>query len=369
MLGNILLLFSLIAYVVLASLLLRPAPSGDYSVGYSFALLIYGPAFILITGLLAWNMNLNHCFDWLPASLLRYRNGVVLLGWLTFVVANFWALAHHSKWTEGEFPQFMRWLALSKVYVWLPVLMFVSAIYLLNTSAEATLAPFWAKTALKIGFCTSLLIGLGIFYGFAKASVQRRANMYEAAQKDKEDENGWAFNQSMNDINTYQEATVKNLLVYTHREQDERLRNAAVAKIKSYEHWENDLIQTLEHGEIAEVYWVFAFLDGSRVELSKDFTSPVQQGLGRLTPWLRASLEDPHSLQMGYINVEAICRVLDYYFKGKDQAAQFRPAVLTIQKVLSVNAPERRDKTNQKWFAETLEASREAVKNWLAANQ
>jgi hypothetical protein len=70
MIGNILIAIVFIFYGLLTYLMLNPKPGGDYGVGYSFGLLIYGAGFILFTGLLAWNMNLNQSFDWMPIHFL-----------------------------------------------------------------------------------------------------------------------------------------------------------------------------------------------------------------------------------------------------------------------------------------------------------
>ncbi len=366
MLGNILIVLTLFFYGFLANLLLRPTPGGDYGVGHAFAWMIYVAGFVISTGFLAWNMNLNNCFDWAPASLLVSRNWLVFFGWISFVMAVIWSLDYHSKWIEGEFPQFMRLFARSKVYFWLPALLFVPALYLLNAQRQAGFAPYWIKIPLLLCFSVSILIGLGIFYGFVKASVQQRITRFQSAEKE-DNKESWSFNKSMEEINNYREETIRSLLVYTHREKDKRIRDAAVAKMKSYENWEAELIDILEQGELHDVYWVYAYLDGNTIERPEDFIQPVKHSLERLAPGLQASLKDPYSLNMGYVNIEALCRVLDTHFK--DSAAIFRPDIVMLQKVLEINPPARNDKTNKKWFDETLTASRLTVKNWLESNK
>lgn len=364
MLGNLLIVATLICYGLLANLLLKPAPGGDYGVGYSFVWLIYMAGIILSTGLLVLNMKLNQCFDWTFASYSTYRNVLIFISWIAFNIAVVWSLDYNSRWIPGEFPEFMRWLSLSKVSIWLPVLMFVPALYLLNAQREAGLAPSWVKLSMTLGFCVSLLIGLGILYGFAKASVQRRAAIYEAAKQDSGE--SWAYTSAMKEIENYHDKSVQGLLVYTHREKDERLRKAAVAKIKTFADWESELTQALEKGKLDEVYWVFAFLDGNAVDHPENFIQPVKNSLDRLATELGNSLKDPNSLYIGYINLEAVCRVLDTQFKGN--AAQFKPGVLKLQKALEINAPARSDQSNKAWFEKALEDNRIAVSNWLGAH-
>ncbi|MFN0216498.1 MAG: hypothetical protein ACKVT2_19735 [Saprospiraceae bacterium] len=92
MTSNILIVFSLISYGLLANLLAKPMPGGDYGVGYSFVYLLYGAGFVISTGLLAWSMNVNHSFDWV----LHYRKIIVLVGWIAFVTMTFWTLEYHK---------------------------------------------------------------------------------------------------------------------------------------------------------------------------------------------------------------------------------------------------------------------------------
>jgi hypothetical protein len=263
----------------------------------------------------------------------------------------------------------MRWLALTKVYFWLPLLVFVPCLYLLNVERLPNFAPDWVKITILIGFITSVLIGFGIFYGFVKANVQHRIALAQAAKNelDPEGNNSWAFNSSMEYINNYKESTIQGLLMYTHREKEERLRQASLAKIKTYEDWESELVHILEQGELNEKYWVFAFLDGNQIEHPENFIQPIKQSIGLLAPALRESLKDPYSLTLGYINIEALCRVLETQFK--ESAPEFRQNMLSLQNALGVTPPDRNNKEHKPWFDETLSASRLSVNRWLESNK
>lgn len=364
--GNILIATIVIFYGSLVNLMAKPAPSGDYGVGYGFVWILLVSGFFISTGLLAWNLNQKHCFDWAPAFFLRYRNWLVFLGWIAFALATIWSLEYKSKWHEGEFPQFMHWFALSRAYLWLPLLILIPALYLLNTHRQVGFAPDWVKIPMQIGFIVSVLIGLGILYGFAKSSVQQQAALVQSTKNIYSPES-WSFNNSMEYINNYNEKMIQGLLIYTHREKDERLRNAAVAKIKLYEHWETELIQILQQGDLNDMYWVYAFLDGNKIEHPKDFILPINNSLTLLVSGVQESLNDPYRLNLGYINIEAMCRVLDTQFK--DSAAVFLPNILKLQKTLEITPPERKSKKDKQWFDASLSDSRIAVKNWLESNQ
>lgn len=361
MFGNILIALAIVFYALLANLTQKPMPGGDYGVGYAFAWMICIAGFGIFTGLSAWNMAYSQCFDWAPASFFLPRNGLVFLGCAAFIVTVVWSLEYRGKWVEGELPEFMRWLVVGKVQYWLPALTFIPALYLLNTQRQAGVAPIWVKLSVIASFIVCILIGLGLFYGFVKASVQRRA----AAAQSSSAEFG-SDQYYLEEIDNYTYPTIEGLLTYTHREKSKTLRDAAVAKIRTYADWETQLKNNLDRGEPHEVYWVFAFLDGNDVDHTEDFVQPVKKSIGRMIPQVKAILKDPNSLGLGYIHVETICRVLDTHFK--DSVAVFRPEMELLQKALQTHAPERIDKQNKAWFEELLQASRLAVKKWLETN-
>ena len=361
MFGNILIVLAIIFYAMLANLTQKPMPGGDYGVGYAFAWMVCIAGFGIFTGLSAWNMAYNQCFDWAPATFFLPRNGLVFLGTAAFIVAVVWSQEYRGKWIAGELPEFMRWLVVGKVQYWLPALTFITALYLLNAQRQAGVAPVWVKFSVIAAFSVSILIGLGLFYGYVKASVQRSA----AADQSSSVEFG-SDEYYLQEIQNYSYPTIEGLLTYTHREKSKTLRDAAVAKIKTYADWETQLLNKLDRGEPHEVYWVFAFLDGNDVEHPDQFVQPVKRSIGRMTPEVKAILKDPNSLSLGYIHLETICRVLDGHFK--DSAAVFRPEMERMQQALQTHAPERTDQQNKQWFEELLQASRVAVKKWLEAN-
>jgi hypothetical protein len=66
----------------------------------------------------------------------------------------------------------------------------------------------------------------------------------------------------------YNDTTITRLLSYAVMDKDrdkgenDEIRKAAVAKIKSYEHWETDLIRILEGKEIGDIFNAYGFLAG-----------------------------------------------------------------------------------------------------------
>lgn len=371
MLGNILIIITLIFYGCLFNLLLKPMPGGDYGVGYSFAYFIYVAGFIISSGLLAWNMNLNHCFDWIPASFLRYRNWLVFLGWLSFVVAIIWSLEYNSKKVENEFPQFMSWFTWSRIYIWLPLLMLIPALYLINVQRLAGFAPLWVKIPIQTGFSVSFLIALVILGTFGAFWVQGRIKMI-ASKSNWITERLSDYKAELEYINNYKEPTIEGLLKYV--DLDDQRENAAIAKIKSYKNWENDLIEILAKKDLEKIYvyedntrYVYAFLDGNKIEHPEKFIQSILSSLKVLNIRVRKSLDDPYDLELGLTDIEVVCRVLETQFK--DRATEFRPSLLKLQQALEMVPPERKNKDHIKSYNKEVKKYRLAVKNWLESNK
>ncbi|MEZ4852381.1 MAG: hypothetical protein R3B93_28115 [Bacteroidia bacterium] len=372
MLRNILIVLAIIAYCLLANLLLHSKPGGDARVGYYYAFLVYGAAFVISTGFLAWSMNVNHCFDWLPTSFLRYRNWVVFVGWLAFVMTTFWSLEYHTKWIEGEFPQFMRWLALSKVYFWVPLLVFGTCLYLINGQRGTDFPPTWLKGAFTVSFSVSLLIGLVVFGKFGMLWIQKRIDVFQVKSAWKAGQQA-DYQKALDYINNYQDSTIAGLLKYVESGNDEQLRNNALAKIKTYPKNEEDLIAILTQKDLEKVYiyddntyYVYAYLDGNKVEHPEKFIQPIIYSLNVLSIRAEKDINDPFSRELGLLNIETVCRVLETQFKA--YAKEFKPSMLKLQKALTTEAPERKYEPVRKRYVKTLNKFRSAVNNWLAAN-
>ena len=323
--------------------------------------------------LLAWNMNVNHCFDWTSAPFLRYRNWLVFLGWICFVVAIIWSLEYQAKKVENELPQFLNWFTWSKVYIWLPLLMLFSCLYLVNAQRLTGIAPFWAKISIQTGLSVSFLITLGIFWAFGKFWVQHRVQMLQRGnvlQTERQSDH----NASLEYINNYKEPTISGLLKFADPENDKQQRDAAIAKIKSFENWENDLIEILGQKDLDKVYvyedntrYVYAFLENNKIEHPEKFIQPLLSSLQVLTGRVRKSLNDPYDLELGLTNMEVVCRVLDAQFKNS--TAELRPNMLVLQKALEISPPDRKNKAHLKAYNKEVQRYRLAVDNWLESNK
>jgi len=372
MLGNILIFFVLIFYGFLANLMLRPKPGGDYGVGYSFGIMIYSAGFIITTGLLTWIMSLNYCFDWISGSFLPYRNWLVFLGWVSFVMSILWSLEYSHKKVDTVIPSFMNWFTWSRIYFWLPILIIIPSFYLLNTQEKSDFSALWPKIMLQAGFSFSVLISLVLLGVFMIAKANRQVKKIEARMAHLS-EGLSAYNASFDYINNYNEATIDGLLKYVHPESESKRRNAAIAKIISFPNWENDLIRILTKENLHQIYvyddntyYVYTFLDVHKVEHPELFIQPIIYSLNVMAKRIKASLNDPYNLEISRSDIELVCRVLEAQFKMA--AKEFRPSILKLKAILEIDPPERMNKQHIKSYNRHVKAYREAVKNWLESN-
>ncbi len=281
MIGNIFLALTLLCYGLLASVLLKTKPGGDYAVGYSYALLFGGAAFAVTSGLLAWNMNLNHCFDWATPLFLRYRNWLVFLGWVSFVIAIMVSLDLGGKKVESGMPFFMQLLSWSRIYILIPLLVLIPSFYLLNVARPEGIAPSWVKICMQTGMAISFVIALVVFGAFVRLWLKDGVNMLLARSSWLSERNS-EYKAALEYINNFQEPSIEGLLKFTHPRGDKQLRTLATAKIKSYGNWEDDLIAILTKKDLERVYvyedntrFVYGFMDLNLLDHPEKFIQPI----------------------------------------------------------------------------------------------
>ena len=113
--------------------------------------------------------------------------------------------------------------------------------------------------------------------------------------------------------------------------------------------------------------YVYAFLDGNKVEHPDKFIEPIKYSLKVFAIRAENDLDDPYNRELWSLNLESFCRALDTQFKN--YAKEFKPGMLKLQEVLAVEYPERKSEKHVKSYNKTVKAYRLAVKNWLEANQ
>ncbi|MBK8644566.1 MAG: hypothetical protein IPN15_20885 [Saprospiraceae bacterium] len=361
MFGNLLLGLTSTTYLALIIFNLQKVnATGERLMGYAFIGFVIMAAYAVSSLLLTIFITSKGGFNWLSDTKTLRNIGVGILwsGMVAGVV--YCAMARMEFRSSAHLSGMWNLLSLPVYFgsLWLPLLMLVPYAIILNPEWQSTLSPFFYKAPLL----------LGCFLGFGLVLIPKIVRTAKTVRHtESADSSQWAFNASMQEINKYQDPSIKGLLSHTHRNNDERIRSAAVSKIKSYENWEGELMEMLNHSELSDVYWGYAFLDGNKIDHPADFIQPLKKSLPLMADGLQKSLSDPNSLYIGYIQIETVCRVLETQFK--DSFALFLPDMLRLQEILNKTPPERTSKQDKQYFDESLNSYRLAVKNWLDSHQ
>ena len=336
MLGNLLFVLIGLFFIGLLFATASPLPSGDRGMGAALMLVFYAGGFLVLTGLLAWKLNRNNVFDWIDLPDAQ-RSGLVFIGWLAFATATVAAGLFKVEWHAGEFPQFLRWLSQAQAIFWLPLLALVPAFILLNFEREAGFAPDLVKIPLMTGFILSTLMGLGLLFGWFRASVQQQtANIEYGKNRDDEQHQknlAWIAGQQPTD-------PILNILSLTGRFHDSEVRDSAVAKVKSHPDWEAELIRLL-----SETEWesqVYQFIDGNQVDHPELFVEPINRSIRRIAGQIKADIKGSNNLQdgqFGHLSIDRLFRAIDEQFSLP--GADYRPAVRELRKALDTPKPER----------------------------
>lgn len=361
MFGNLLLGLTSTTYLALIIFNLQKVnATGERLMGYAFIGFVIMAAYAVSGLLLTIFITSKGGFNWLSDTKTLRNIGVGILwsGMVAGVV--YCAMARMEFRSSAHLSGMWNLLSLPVYFgsLWLPLLMLVPYAIILNPEWQSTLSPFFYKAPLL----------LGCFLGFGLVLIPKIVRTAKTVRHtESADSSQWAFNASMQEINKYQDPSIKGLLSHTHRNNDERIRSAAVSKIKSYENWEGELMEMLNHPELSDVYWGYAFLDGNKIDHPADFIQPLKKSLPLMADGLQKSLSDPNSLYIGYIQIETVCRVLETQFK--DSSDLFLPDMLRLQEILIKTPPERTSKQDKQYFDESLNSYRLAVKNWLDSHQ
>ncbi len=311
--GNLLLFVVAIFLSGLLYYTASPMPSGDRGVGYSFMLLIFGGGFLVVSGLLTWNLAATHRLDWLPA-LGGFRGWLVFFGWLAFFATVLFGSMFKTEWHQGELPEFLRWLAMARVASWLPVLMLGSAFWLLNfgEGGEAS-PPMFVKVSMKIGFVVCCVMAFGLLLGML----------------------GIRFGSSEKPPQP-----LDSILRLTAAVQDSEVRRQAIADLKSRGNWENELWYRLKSKEQhSDVYF---FLDGNRVPNPAIFVEPIKEDLRSMASEIRKRIGLGEWMEGWYFesyHIEECLRAIDLQFSDVE-GGDFREAVRELRAALGTPQPE-----------------------------
>ena len=330
----------------------KPSLRGEYAMGYGLGLAFGGLAFTLSSLILTFIVGRKNGFDWVSSQSFS-RNLLVAIGWLCVAAATFACAAFKWEWHEGEFPQFLRWLAKSNGQTWIPLLMLVPYYFLLNIEMRASVSPNMYKIPLILAFALSSIMVLGLLFGWLRATAQQQAT--RAEQRSEDDKRLHDEHLSFIAEQKPTDAMV-NLMPLSGRFHDEDVRSAAVAKVKEKPDWEDKLLELLDNEHYhTEVY---SFIDGNKVEHPEKFLEPLNRSILRLANEIHNRIKHTNNLQdwhFEHFGIERLFRALEEQFLNKGM--DFRPAVLKLQKALQTTPPER--------FKDVRFTVTPVVDNWL----
>lgn len=336
MLGNILFILVAITLIGLISITASPMPGGDRGVGAAFFLFLVGISFLIATGLLTWYLGWNNYFDWIGLPGIQ-RNGIIFIGWIAFAFATLASAFFKVEWHAGEFPQFLRWLSQAQAAIWLPLLMLVPALILMNSDRTAANVSEYVKIPMMTAYILSILMAFGLLFGWYRAqSQQQAANIeYERTQNDEQHEKNlaWIAEQKPTD-------PILNILSFTGRFHDKDVKDSALAKVKSHPDWEAELIRLLSETEFdTEVY---QFIDGNKVDHPELFVEPIKHSIRRVAGEIRDRIKDANDLQnwhFEHFSLDRLFRAIDEQFSLP--GADYRAEVQELRNALDTPKPER----------------------------
>lgn len=347
MFGNIILGLTFLTYLVLLFVSFNNGkPTGHYDFMFGFFILV---VYAVLSLILTVTLTAKGDFNWMSNSTLWRNVGVGVL-WLGMMAGVVICSITKMEVRFGDQLQGITRLFFLLIYYggfWLPLLMLLSYMSILNPEGRFAISPNIVK----------MLLFLGCAIGFVTLATQKKIRTPIRAQTPNYD-----FNITVSKI--YKDQSLINALYYI-GDKDKRLHDASMNKIKQQKNYEDEFQKIFEKKLMNSIAGIYRFWDEYKVEHPEQFVSLINNNFPQITSELEEAIVNPY--EAGFpINVERLCRVLDKQFKNSPGV--FRPNMLKIQEVLAVT-PAKRERGDTQDFVETLNTYRIAVKNWLDKNQ
>lgn len=268
--GNIILgIAAFILFTLVNSFYSKPMPGGDAGVGYAWGIIMLNLGFVITMGIVALIIGWKGGFEWV-SSTKSTRTLYVTVSVLAALL--FAGLSGLFKGESGHLPAPVS-LLVSIAYLLVPVLMIVVSAILLNDDLRANVPLFVYKWA-SVFIAVLSLIGLSSFLMVQMASsVKNQAAMMKSRMNDM-DENDLRILGEIDSCDVIN--SMGSILVFTGDNQPDKIRLAAVAKIKTNPDWEKTLLGYFETDWAPEV---FQFLASNDVDNPSLFEEPVQKGI------------------------------------------------------------------------------------------
>lgn len=356
MFGNVLLGLTTLSYLALCIFVLqRINTSGESIAGWGVLAFGLTAIYAVLSLVLTISVASIGGFEWLSAD-ARVKNVGIAVLWIGLVVGVSYCTLR-MEWQLEPAKGMLRWLMTPLYFgtIWLPLLMLLPYAILLNPTWREALSPNLYKIPLIAG------ASLGFLIAMAPTIIVK---MQYSANYKYQSEAELAFDHSMDIINI--ETTGKGLLSFTHEEQDQRLRNVAISKIKLRANWEQELVEILEQKNAYDDYWVYTFLEGTALDHPEKLGAPINSSISTITAKIKEAMQDPYMDNLHYLDVETLCRVLTQRFPNEHQV--FRSNLLLLQSVLEQQPTKRNGQIDHHKFAEILRSYHQTVTTLLTQN-
>jgi len=301
---------------------LQKPPSGDYRVGYAWAILFSMVIFWVCMGLAACIIGFLGGFDWL--SLGRFAGGGMLV--LCFMVM----LLGANLGMEFGFRS-IRMLAPATAVATSLVLMVTFAV-LLNENLKMSVSPTLLKWGLASVLVVNSLVLATMIFGMLASKVGALLPRSREALDD--------FQLGILDQIDNCDASkgITSLFIYSGDNQPRQIREKAVLKIKSKPDWQEDLFHALEGDRVDEA---FRFLLSNAIDDKPRFAKGVYQGVLSQARLIRQTLRrcsHPSHVYDGQFGFE-VDRSLQILEKFKGLGVDFTPAVKELRAALDERIP------------------------------
>lgn len=322
--GNILLAFAAIIYIVLLSAAYGPEPSsaGDAAGGYAMSVILFSLVFAVCMVLSSVIIGWKGGFAWLPGSGAA-RFAWVVVGLAAIMIVS--ALATILKFEPAQqVPLAVRPLT-GIAPALFPLVLLLAGFVLLNPSIRESASPLAYKIPLGIVFGISAVACAGCLLQWMQYKDRRATERIAEIRSDE----ARYHDQRLLDIeNTDPMTHLANLLSFTGRYQDADVREKALAKIKTNPEWQQELVRLLD---TKAYYLVFTFLDANEVEDKALFPEALNRSIQRMAQDIRQYISDSNHLNdwsLDHFNTERMLSAADQ-FRG--MGVDFLPAVRQVR--------------------------------------
>lgn len=323
-LGNILLAFAALIYVLLLSAAYGRAPSnaGDAAGGYAMGVILFSLVFAVCMALAAALIGAKGGFGWVGSNGTA-RFVIVAAGLLSILVVSALSTALRFE-PASQTPFALRYLT-GFVPALFPLALLAAGFILLNEPLRTAMPTAVYKIPLGILSGISTLACIGLLVQWMGYQNQQVAERIETIQADEKRHHAMHL-QTIE--NADPETGILGLLSLTGRYHHADVREKAVAKIKSNPRWQQELVQILESDHY---YRVYTFLDAEAVEDKTLFAAPLNRSIYRMAGEISNFIQTNGHLNDWHFDYLSVDRMLSSVEQLQHVGEDFLPAIRAVR--------------------------------------